>query len=272
MATRFLYGQTYDEIAIVAATPIPVDIGGGTINISGGVSIGTVTVDNTNASPVPVSDAGGTLSVDDGGGSITVDGPLTDIQLRASAIAVSDGGGSITVDGPLTDTQLRASAVPVSGPLTDTELRASSVPVSGPLTDTQLRASAVSVSGPLTDAQLRASAVPVNGPLTDTQLRATAVPVVASVAVRSPTTTSIASANTSVLVLAQNANRKGLMINNQSTSKLYLSFSNPASAGNSFIQMDPSSFLLLDHQMIFTSAIYGVWTSANGTAQITELA
>lgn len=34
-----------------------------------------------------------------------------------------------TVTGPLTDTQLRATAVPVSGPLTDTQLRASAVPV-----------------------------------------------------------------------------------------------------------------------------------------------
>jgi len=54
------------------------------------------------------------------------------------------------VSGPLTDTQLRASAVPVSGPLTDTQLRASAVPVSGPLTDTQLRASSV----PTQDAQV----------------------------------------------------------------------------------------------------------------------
>ncbi len=35
------------------------------------------------------------------------------------------------VSGPLTDTQLRATAVPVSGPLTDTQLRAVAVPVSG---------------------------------------------------------------------------------------------------------------------------------------------
>lgn len=56
---------------------------------------------------------------------------------------VSDNGGSLTVDGPVTDAQLRASAVPVSGPLTDAQLRATAVPVSGPLTDAQLRASAV---------------------------------------------------------------------------------------------------------------------------------
>ena len=50
------------------------------------------------------------------------------------------------VTGPLTDTELRASAVPVSGPLTDSQLRASPVSVSGPLTDAQLRATAVPVS------------------------------------------------------------------------------------------------------------------------------
>lgn len=44
-------------------------------------------------------------------------------------LAVHDGGISLTVDGPLTDTQLRATAVPVSGPLTDTQLRAGAVDV-----------------------------------------------------------------------------------------------------------------------------------------------
>lgn len=61
-------------------------------------------------------------------------------------VVVEDGGGSVTVDGPLTDVQLRATAVPVSGPLTDGQLRATAVPVSGPLTDAQLRATAVPVS------------------------------------------------------------------------------------------------------------------------------
>lgn len=58
------------------------------------------------------------------------------------------------VTGPLTDAQLRATAVPVSGPLTDAQLRATAVPVSGPLTDAQLRATAVPVSGPLTSGDL----------------------------------------------------------------------------------------------------------------------
>jgi hypothetical protein len=62
-------------------------------------------------------------------GSRTVDAITT-----ADGLKVVDGGGSLTVDGPLTDTQLRNSAVPVSGPLTDTQLRATAVPVSGTVT------------------------------------------------------------------------------------------------------------------------------------------
>jgi hypothetical protein len=66
--------------------------------------------------------------------------------------------GAVSVTGPLTDTQLRATAVPVSGPLTDTQLRALAVPVSGTFWQ-----ATQPVSGPLTDTQLRAAAVPVSG-------------------------------------------------------------------------------------------------------------
>jgi len=61
------------------------------------------------------------------GGAAAGTPPLTDTQLRASAVPVS---GTVTATGPLTDTQLRATPVPVSGPLTDTQLRATPVPVS----------------------------------------------------------------------------------------------------------------------------------------------
>ena len=106
--------------------------------------------------------------------------------------------------------------------------------------------------------------------MTDTQLRATAVPVTSNTAARTPTTTSITGAASSVLIIASNANRKGLTISNVSTSKLYLSFSNPATVANSFIEMQPGAFLLLDQQLIIANAIYGIWTNANGTAQVTE--
>lgn len=127
-----------------------------------GNHIATLPVSGT----VAVSNFPAVQPVSDNGGSLTVDGPLTDAQLRAAAVPVSDGGGSLTVDGPLTDAQLRAAAVPISdggGSVTvDGTFWQATQPVSGPLTDTQLRATAVPVSGPLTDAQLRATAVPVS--------------------------------------------------------------------------------------------------------------
>ena len=47
----------------------------------------------------------------------------------ARPLAVEVQNDVLAVDGPLTDAELRATAVPVSGPLTDAELRAVAVPV-----------------------------------------------------------------------------------------------------------------------------------------------
>jgi len=44
----------------------------------------------------------GVVPVSDNGGSLTVDGPLTDAELRATAVPISDDGGSLTVDGIVT--------------------------------------------------------------------------------------------------------------------------------------------------------------------------
>ena len=190
------YGK--QEVCGPEGGAVPVTLEGGGITLGTITVPASVTVGNTDAAPIPIKD---------GGNSITVD----------------DGGASLTVDGPLTNAELRATAVPVSGGLTDTELRAS------------------------------------------------AVPVVASVPIRTPTTTSVTSTTTSALILAANVTRRGLMISNQSTSKLYLSFTTPALPGNSFIEVAPGAFVLFDQQMIFTSAIYGIWTNAQGTCQVTEL-
>ena len=94
--------------------------------------------------------------------------------------------------------------------------------------------------------------------------------VVTSVPVRTPTTTSVASSATSVSILASNVNRRGISIANDSTSILRLSYATPATSANAFIVMQPGSFLWLDQQLMITSAIYGIWTSADGTAQVTE--
>lgn len=95
-------------------------------------------------------------------------------------------------------------------------------------------------------------------------------PIPTTVAARTPTTTSVASSGSSVTITAANSSRHGISIMNNSTSTLSLSFSTPATTSNAFIVMHPGSFLLLDQQLIVGSAIYGIWSSANGTAQVTE--
>lgn len=100
--------------------------------------------------------------------------------------------------------------------------------------------------------------------------KAEPLPVESFAPARTPTTTSVASSSSSVTILAANTNRRGFSISNVSTSKLYLSFSNPATVANSWIEVPAGAFLLLDQQLIVPNAIYGIWASANGTAQITE--
>jgi hypothetical protein len=60
-------------------------------------------------------------------GKLLVDDEDTQTLLTTIAGLLGD---PLAVTGPLTDAELRASAVPVSGPLTDTQLRATAVPVS----------------------------------------------------------------------------------------------------------------------------------------------
>ena len=59
---------------------------------------------------------------------ITTKGQKT--KAESLPVVLASDQDTMTVSGPLTDTELRASSVPVSGPVTDTELRASPVEVS----------------------------------------------------------------------------------------------------------------------------------------------
>lgn len=71
--------------------------------------------------------ANGTVSI---AGTVPVSGPLTDAQLRATAVPVS---GTVGVSGSVSVTGTFWQATqPVSGPLTNAELRAAPVPVTMP--------------------------------------------------------------------------------------------------------------------------------------------
>lgn len=140
------------------------------------------------------------------------------------------------------------------------------------LTDTQLRASPVVVSPNITRGS---GTIDINTTRVSLASDDLTVSTLTSInnrqaVPRTPTTTSVSSTTSSTLLLAANTNRRGLSIANDSTATLRLSFSNPATTANAFLVMGPNSFLMLDQQLIITNAIYGLWTSANGTAQITE--
>jgi len=87
------------------ATPVPVS---GTVTANAGT--GTFAV-SAAALPLPTGAATAALQTQPGVdiGDVTVNNAA-----GAAAVNIQDGGNSITVDGPLTDAQLRASAVPVS--------------------------------------------------------------------------------------------------------------------------------------------------------------
>jgi hypothetical protein len=127
-----------------------------------------------------------------------------------------DGSAHVQpVSGPLTDAQLRATAVPVavSGSVAVSNFPATQ-PVSGTVAVSNFPATQP-VSGPLTDAQLRATPVPVlDTPVTSSSANLSQV---------------VLTSNTSTQLLAANAARKKVIIFAPKAT-LYVKFGTTASA------------------------------------------
>lgn len=184
-----------------------------TCNAGTGTLATTSTVNNTafgTAVAVRCVNTAGTAFEACGGAGAS---GLTNTELRATAVPVSLTSttitGSVAVTGPLTNTELRASAVSVLGPLTNAELRGSAVTVAGTRDNgggnlaagnnhitiggsdgTNVRPLSIDATGKLNvlGAFFQASqpvngifwqaTQPVSGPfLTDAQLRASSLPV-----------------------------------------------------------------------------------------------
>lgn len=177
----------------------------------------------------------------------------------------------VTDDGKLkVDASVSVDAITIG----DIEIKndvGNPVPVSGPLTDAELRATAVPVSGPLTDTQLRANAVPVSGPLTDTQLRAAAVPTASGGAKATASISRVSASATSVTLLAANANRRRVIIHNESTASLRIKLGATASATSYSLLLGPGDTYESPTDWVYTGAVDGIWDAANGAAQITEV-
>lgn len=84
------------------------------------------------------------------------------------------------------------------------------------------------------------------------------------------TLTNVASSATNVALLASNSSRKGLVIVNDSTQKLYINFGATASS-TAYTYFLNSNDILEITSNCYIGAINGIWASANGYARITEL-
>lgn len=85
------------------------------------------------------------------------------------------------------------------------------------------------------------------------------------------TTSNVASSATNVTLLSSNASRKGMMIQNDSTTILYLKYGTTASSTSYTVQMLPGSYYEMPESRIYTGEVDGIWSTANGNARVTEL-
>lgn len=84
------------------------------------------------------------------------------------------------------------------------------------------------------------------------------------------TLTNVASSASNVSLLASNTSRKGLVIVNDSTQRVYINFGATASSTAYTYYLEASDTLEILTNC-YTGAINGIWASANGFARITEL-
>jgi hypothetical protein len=255
--------------------PVPVSIQGTDVVINAEID-NEVEIKNDDGNPIPVSDAGGSLTVDSPE-LTSIDGKVPANLTVTSTRLLVDGSG---VTQPISATALplpTGAATAARQDTGNTSLGNIDVDLGAPAdaaatTDTGTFGLIALVKRGLQNWTTLLGRVPANLTVTATRLLVDGSGVVqpTGVPVRTPTTTSITSGASSVTILAANANRKGISIANDSTSALRLSYATPASSANAFIVMQPGSFLWLDQQLIVGNIIYGIWESANGTAQVTE--
>jgi hypothetical protein len=82
------------------------------------------------------------------------------------------------------------------------------------------------------------------------------------------TTTNVTASITSISLAAANANRKGLNIYNDSTSKLYIGYGATVTVATAAFVIDARQLYELPEE--YTGQISGIWIAANGNARVTE--
>lgn len=88
----------------------------------------------------------------------------------------------------------------------------------------------------------------------------------------SATVTGVTSSASTGQLLAANSDRTGVLIHNNSTATLYLKYGATASiaSGGYSVPMEPGSYWEMP-QPVYRGQIDGIWSAANGYANVTEV-
>jgi hypothetical protein len=111
-------------------------------------------------------------------------------------------------------------------------------------------------------------------PATETTLAAVNAALAGTLATRkvplaSATVTQVASNTASVTLQASNGSRRSLIVFNDSTATLYLKYGSAASSSSYTVKMAPGDYWEMPLP-VYTGIVTGIWTSANGSALVTE--
>jgi len=182
-------GSAVTQPISAASLPLPTGAATAALQTQPGVDIGDVTVNNAAGAAA--------VNIQDGGNSITVDG----------TVAIS---GSVAVTGPLTDAELRASAVPIS----TTQLPAALV---GGRLDTNTGAWLGSTA-PTVGQKTMAASIPVTLASDQPAISVASTPSASTASA----VTQVAGSLVVVTLQALNAARKGLTLYNEGNQPWYV--------------------------------------------------
>lgn len=283
---------------------LSVDDNGGSLTVDGTVAIsGTVTVGShavTNAGTFAVQESGAALTAlqlldnvvlaedaahasgDSGVMALAVrrdanttladtTGDYAPLQVDASGslkVAIisgaGSGGSSATDDAAFTAAS--GSGNPIMGFVTADSVDSGDV---GVVAMTAARALHVAVQGTVavTDNNSTLSVDDGAGSITVDNAGTFAVQST-RVGASSSAVTSVAGSATNVTLKASNANRRGLVIYNDSTATLYVKYGATATSADYTYQLQAGESL---REELYTGQVDGIWASATGAAKVTEL-
>lgn len=189
-----------------------------------------------------------------------------------TVIPVSDNAGSLTVDGTVTSNQGAAAAAtsPWSNRLSDGTAfyntnTAGQLPTAlvGGRLDVN-NGAWLGSTAPTVGQKTMANSVPVTIASDQVFILVKESPASAS------TLTNITGSATSVTVVPANANRRRVMLTNDSNQDLYLKFGATASITSYTVKIPAKGYFEFPDP-IYTGIVDGIWSAANGAARVTEL-